>query len=186
MAIDTDEIELHIASVEKFAVENPRTMAWLLHNFSVIKDGLDSGSTTTDLTALQAEVDAAELLIAALQASLAALEAQVDALDSPADISALEAAIAILQGNVIDLQAQIDNLPPPFQMPSGSDGQILTHGPGGDGDFFFADPADIEGLVYTLAQSGDLIPVNEGTADEAVLPEFMLDPDGKVMLIPVA
>ena len=88
MAIDTGEIELHISSVEKFAGENPLTMMWLLHNFSVIKDALGSGSTTTDVAALEAA-------IAAMQATLAAIQAAVDDLVIPApfDPTALQAQI---------------------------------------------------------------------------------------------
>lgn len=186
MPISTDEIELHTAALKKFKAEHPQTLDWLLHNFAVIKAGMDTGATEVDLTTLQAEIDAAEALIAVLQASLAALQAQVDALGAPADVAALEAAIAALQAAVINLQAQINNLPPPFVMPDGTDGQILTHGPGGNSDIFFADQEDVVTTTYAPAQTGDLIPVNEETEDEAILPEFVLSPEGQVMLIPVS
>lgn len=67
MAISTDEIELHTPALKKFEAEHPKTLDWLLHNFSVIKDSLNTGAETTDITALQAQ--------------LAALQAQVDAIE---------------------------------------------------------------------------------------------------------
>ena len=176
MVISTDELELHTSIIEKFQQENPKTWAHILHNWDVIKNSLASGATATDLTALQTA-------LTALQAELDALEIEVAAIDlTPFDPSALLAAIA-------DLQDQIDAVvippfPPPFAMPDGLVDQVLTHGPGGNGDFFFADPA--VGVIYAPAQTGDLIPVNEGTIDEAILPEFALDDDGRIMLIPVA
>lgn len=171
MALDTSELELSITGLEKFQKESPKTWAHILHNWDVLKRLLALVPDAFDSTALEA--------------AIADLQAQFDALVIPEafDPSAILAALA-------DLQAQINAIvippfPPPFVMPDGTEGQILTHGPGGNGDFFFASPEEA-GIVFAPAQTGDLIPVNEGTADEAVLPEFVLDDDGKIMMIPVS
>lgn len=178
MAISTGEIELHTAALklEQFGRDNPKTLAWLLTNFAAIVAALGSGSEAVDTTALEAS-------ILALQTQLAAMQTQIDGLDAgsetpPFDPSALVAAIA-------DLQGQIDAIvipppTPPFTMPpGGTNGQILTHGTGGDGDYFWR--RAFQG--YAPAQTGDVIVVNEGTDEEAELPEFLLDPDGRVMLV---
>lgn len=173
-----DEIEEYRTGQEKVDQENPGLMSWLHHNFAVIKSLLALVASATDLEALQTSVTA-------LSSTVTALEAQIAAIEIPEefDPSALQAAIQ-------DLQDQIDAIvipvvPPPFAMPDGTDGQILTHGPGGNGDFFFADAADVEGLILVPGQTGDLIPVNEGTDDEALLPEFCLDPDGRIIMVSI-
>jgi hypothetical protein len=173
MAINTQEIELHAESLAKFAKDQPQALRWLLHNFDAIKTALDAGTSATDLSGLQAQ-------ITALQATVAALQAEVDAIppSSSFDPSGLQAQIDNLQDQIDAIVIPV--IPPPFVMPDGLDDQVLTHGPGGNGDIFFRDPA-----VFAPLQSGDLIPVNEGEADEAILPEFMLDPDGKIMLVQV-
>ena len=132
MPINTNEIELSIAGYEKFQRENPQTWGHILHNWAVLKKALDSGSTQADLAALQTA-------LAAAQAILDDLQDQIDNLiiPPPFDPTPLINAIA-------DLQAQIDAIvipvvPPPFAMPDGLDKQVLTHGPGGNSDFFWAE-----------------------------------------------
>lgn len=177
MAIETDEIELSITGIEKFQKENPKTWAHILHNWDAIKTALDSGALSTDLSSLQAS-------IAAMQITINALQAQVDAIDTTQfDPSGLQAQIDALQAQVDAIVIPL--FPPPFAMPDGTNGQILTHGPGGNGDFFFADPVDIDNLIYAPAQMEDLVIVNEGTDEEQTLPVFVLDDDGRIMMIPV-
>src|SRR5262245_15022941 len=105
MAVDTNEIELFVTSVEKFAGENPRTMQWILHNFAALVKALQTVPDEFDDTAILA--------------AIADLQAQIDALviPEPFDPAALIAAIQ-------NLQDQIDAIvipppPPPFTLPPG-------------------------------------------------------------------
>lgn len=174
MAIQTNEIELHTESLMKFQKEQPQALRWLLHNFDAIKSALDTAGGATDIAALEAQV-------AALQTSLTALQAEVDAIPAASafDPSGLQAQIDSLQDQIDAIV--IPSIPPPFAMPDGLVDQVLTHGPGGNGDIFFADPAP--GIVYAPGQTGVLVTVNAGDPDESILPEFVLMPDGQIVMV---
>lgn len=176
MAIDTGEIELHTASLaaEKFAQESPQTLLWLLHNFSVIAGALQTGATSDDVTEIQDAITAA-------QAAVAAIQAAVDAIVIPAPFDP-----SGLQGQIDDLQDQIDAIPPPTPphvYPPGTNGQVLTHGNLAD-EVFFADPGTVgASLIYAPGQTGVLVTIHDSTPDEAILPEFVLMPDGQIVMV---
>jgi hypothetical protein len=177
MAVETGEIELHTASLsrEKFSEENPNTLLWLLHNFSVISTALTTAATSDDVTAINDAIEAAQAAVAAIQAAIDAI-----VIPAPFDPSSLQAQIDALEADVAALPPPT----PPFSYPSGTNGQVLTHGTLADEVFFAGLPTSVT-AIYAPAQTGDLIPVNEGEADEAVLPEFLLTDDGVIMMVPI-
>lgn len=168
MAVDTSEIELHTAALKKFAAEHKPTLDWLLHNFAAIKQVLDDldDQDTTNVTNITNIIN------------------EISLTPGPQGDPGPPGAASTVPG------PQGDPGPPgpPGQFvppePYG-DGWILVHGPGGAFDYFWKDPSEITVRIYGPAQTGDLIPVNEETVDEALLPEFALGPEGQVMMIPV-
>lgn len=124
MALSTHELELSTTREEKFQQENPHTWAHILHNWDAIKTALNAAAATGDLTALQAAV--------------ANLQTQIDNIQltpGPQGDPGPPGPASVVPG------------PPGPQGPAGSvnmppggvDGDVLTHGPGGDGDFFWED-----------------------------------------------
>jgi hypothetical protein len=168
VAVDTTEIELHTEALAKFGKEHPQTLQWLLHNFDAIKNVLDDldDQDTTNVTNIVNQINEISL--------------------TPGPPGP--------QGEPGTPGTPGSEGPPGPPGPAGvfvppipfGDGWVLTHGPGGAFDYFWRDPGEITTTVYAPAQTGDLIPVNEGTDDESTLPEFLLDDDGHVMMVPVA
>lgn len=101
---------------------------------------------------------------------------------------------ADLQSQIDALEAEIDAIeltpgPQGDPGPPGEPGEDSTV-PGPQGPRGFQGIPGIPGAdgvngIWAPLQTGELIIVNEETEEEAILPEFMLDPNGQVMMVKI-
>ena len=167
MAIDTGEIELYRTQLEKVDKENPGLMRWLHHNFAALKDLLGDLAVqdTTNVTEITNIINTISLT-----------PGPPGPQGDPSTVPGPEGGPGPI--GPIGPQGPSGIL----GLPNGTDGQVLTHGPGDNSDIFWALPLS---TIYAPAQTGELVAVNEETDEEAILPEFLLSDEGHVMMVPV-